>query len=157
MKIAIVGKEGDAYWYETVMETKQEGRMISKMLVSGNPEDQKSIKRMIVKMGDEPAMEMPVQMMQGSKDQGQRGKTIDKGTESIKVPAGTFTTQHMQYQDGETVVDTWVHKDISPYGMVKSQSKEFEMVLLGYGTGAKTLITETPQKFEMPQMSPKRK
>jgi len=157
MKIAIVGKEGDAYWYETVMETKQEGRMISKMLVSGNPEDQKSIKRMIVKMGDEPAMEMPVQMMQGSKDQGQRGKTIDKGTESIKVPAGTFTAQHMQYQDGETVVDTWVHKDISPYGMVKSQSKEFEMVLLGYGTSAKTLITETPQKFEMPQMSPKRK
>jgi len=157
MKIAIVGKEGDTYWYESVVETKQEGRMISKMLVSGNPEDQKSIKRMIVKMGDEPAMEMPVQMMQGSKDQGQRGKTIDKGTESIKVPAGTFTTQHMQYQDGETVVDTWVHKDISPYGMVKSQSKEFEMVLLGYGTGAKTLITETPQKFEMPQMPPTRK
>ena len=157
MKIAIVGKEGDAYWYETVMETKQEGRMISKMLVSGNPEDPKGIKRMIVKMGDEPAMEMPIQMMQGSKDQGQKGKTIDKGTESIKVPAGTFTTQHMEYQDGETVVDTWSHKDISPYGMVKSQSKEFEMVLLGYGTGAKTLITETPQKFEMPQMPPKRK
>jgi hypothetical protein len=155
MKIAIVGKEGDAYWYETVMETKREGRMITKMLVSGNPEDQKSIKRMIVKMGDEPAMEMPVQMMQASKPQEQkeqRGKIIDKGTESIKVPAGTFTAQHMQYQDGETVVDSWIHKDVSPYGMVKSQSKEFEMVLLGYGTGAMTLITETPQKFEMPQM-----
>jgi hypothetical protein len=27
-----------------------------------------------------------------------------------------------------------------------------KMVLIGYGTGAKTLITETPQKFEMPQM-----
>src|SRR4030042_5493826 len=106
MRIAIVGKEGDAYWYETVMETKQEGRMISKMLVSGNPEDPKGIKRMIVKMGDEPALEMPLQMMQGSKDQGQKGKTIDKGTESIKVPAGTFTTQHMQYQDGATVVAT---------------------------------------------------
>ena len=154
MKIAIVGKEGDAYWYETVMETKQEGRIISKMLVSGNPEDQKNIRRMIVKMGNEPAMEMPVQMMQPSKDKdpGQKGKIIDKGTESIKVPAGTFTAQHMQYQDGGMVVDTWVNKDVSPYGMVKSQSKEFEMVLIGYGTGAKTLITETPQKFEMPQM-----
>ena len=152
MKIAIVSKEGDAYWYETVMETKQEGRMISKVLVSGNPDDQKNIKRMIVKMGNEPAMEMPVQMMQGSTGQEQKGKTIDKGTESIKVPAGTFTTQHMQHQDGETVVDTWIHKDISPYGMVKSEAKDFEMVLLGYGTGAKTLITETPQKFEMPQM-----
>jgi hypothetical protein len=157
MKIAIVGKEGDAYWYETIMETKQEGRIISKMLVSGNPEDQKNMRRMIVKMGNEPAMEMPIQMMQASKDQGQKGKIIDKGKESIKVPAGTFTAQHMQYQDGEIVVDTWVHKDVSPYGMVKSQSKEFEMVLLGYGTGAKTLITETPQKFEMPQMPQKRK
>ena len=153
MKIAIVGKEGDAYWYETVMEGEDEEQMITKMLVSGNPDDQKSVKRMIVKMGDEPAMEMPVQMMQGSKDQGpQKGKFIDKGNESIKVPAGTFTARHMQYQDGQTVVDTWIHKDVSPYGMVKSQSKDFEMVLLGYGTGAKTLITETPQKFEMPQM-----
>jgi hypothetical protein len=119
MKIAIVDKEGDAYWYETVMETKREGRMISKMLVSGNPEDQKNIKRIIVKMGNEPAMEMPVQMMQASKPQEQKGKIIDKGTESIKVPAGTFTAQHMQYQDGEIVVDSWVHKDVPPYGMIK--------------------------------------
>jgi hypothetical protein len=161
MKIAIIGKEGDAYWYETIMEANQERRMISKMLVSGNPEEKKNIVRMIVKMGNQPAMEMPIQMMQASKEPGQRGKItgkiIDKGTESIKVPAGTFTVQHMQYQDGEIVVDTWVHKDVSPYGMVKSQSKEFEMALLGYGTGAKTSITETPQKFEMPQMPQKRK
>jgi len=143
------------------METKQEGRIISKMLVSGNPEDKKNMGRMIVRMGNEPAMEMPIQMMQTSKEPGQRGKingkVIDKGTESIKLHAGTFTARRMQYQDGEIVVDTWVHKDVSPYGMVKSQSKEFEMALLGYGTGAKTSITETPQKFEMPQMPQKRK
>ena len=161
MKIAIVGKEGDAYWYETIIETKQEGRSISKMLVSGNPEEQKNIKRMIVKMGNEPAMEMPLEMMQGStEEQGQKGKTIDKGTESVKVPAGTFTARHVQYQYEELVEDTWIHKDISPYGVVKSKSKDFEMVLIGYGTGAKTQITEKPQKFEMPQMppmSPKRK
>jgi hypothetical protein len=153
MKIAIVGKEGDAYWYETVFDGKQEGKMISKMLVSGNPRDRKNLKRMIFKNGNEPAMEMPVQMMQrGSQSEEPKGKMVDKGTESIKVPAGTFTCQHLQYQDGETIVDSWVAKDVSPYGMAKSQSKEFEMVLLGYGTGAKTLITETPQTFEMPKM-----
>ena len=43
-------------------------------------------------------------------------------------------------------------KDVSPYGTVKIQSKDFEMALIGYGTGAKTLITETPKKFEMPKM-----
>jgi hypothetical protein len=161
MKLAIVGKEGDAYWYETVMEGGREGRTITKMLVSGNPEDQKNVKRMIFKQGNEPAMEMPVEMMQqSSKGQGQPGKVIDKGTETIKVPAGTFKTQHTQYQDASGVVDTWIYKDVSPYGMIKSVSKDTEMVLIGYGTGAKTQITETPQKFEMPQMPegrPKRK
>ena len=156
MKVAVVGKEGDAYWYETMMEGGLEGRTIMKMLVSGNPEDQKNIKRMIVKQGNEPAMEMPVEMMQqSSKSQGQPGKVIDKGTETIKVPAGTFKTQHMQYQDVETV-DTWIYKDVSPYGMIKSVSKDTEMVLIGYGTGAKTQITETPQKFEMPQVPERR-
>ena len=156
MKIAIVGKEGNAYWYETVMEGGRQGKNILKMLVSGNPADTNNVKRMIVKTGNEPAMEMPVEMMQqSSKGQEQKGKLIDKGTETIKVPAGSFKTQHMQYQDVETV-DTWIYKDVSPYGLIKSQSKNMEMVLLGYGTGAKTLITETPQKFEMPQMPERR-
>jgi hypothetical protein len=101
-------------------------------------------------------MEMPVEMMQqSSKGQEQKGKIVDKGAETIKVPAGSFKTQHMQYQDVETV-DTWIYKDVSPYGLIKSQTKDMEMVLLGYGAGAKTLITETPQKFEMPQMPERR-
>lgn len=155
MKIAVVGKEGDAYWYETIMAGGREDRIIMKMLVSGNPEDQKNVKRMIVKQGKEPAMEMPIQMMQqSSKGKGPSGKVIDKGTETVKVPAGTFAARHFQHQESEGVSDTWVYKDISPYGMIKSQSKDHEMVLIGYGTGAKTQITETPQKFEMPQMPP---
>ena len=153
MKIAIVGKEGDAYWYETVMEGGKQGKSFVKTLVSGDPGDSKNVKRMIVKQGNEPAMEMPVDMMQQpSRDRGPSGKIIDKGTETITVPAGTFKTQHSQYQDAEAVVDTWIYRDVSPYGMIKSASKDMEMVLIGYGTGAKTLITETPQKFEMPQM-----
>lgn len=155
MKIAIIGKEGDAFWYETVFEGKEEAKMISKMLVSGNPGDKKNVKRMIFKNGNEPAMEMPVQMMQrqqGSQSQEPKGKVIDKGEETVKVPAGTFRAQHYQYQDGAMVVDAWVQKEVSPYGTVKTQSKDFEMVLTGYGTGAKTLITETPKKFEMPKM-----
>ena len=162
MKIAIVDKEGDAYWYETVMEGGRQERNIVKMLVSGDPGESKNVKRMIMKAGSEPAMEMPVGMMQqspgGQEQKGEiSGKIIDKGSETIKVPAGSFSTKHMQYQDAENVVDTWVYKDVSPYGMVKSQSKDLEMVLIGYGTGAKTLITETPQKFQMPEMPPRRK
>ncbi|MFH2011721.1 MAG: hypothetical protein ABIJ37_03300 [Pseudomonadota bacterium] len=155
MKVAIVGKEGNAYWYETIIEGKREGQIITKTLVSGDPSDQNNIKRMIIKRGNEPAMEMPVQMMQQpytAKAQKPTGKIIDKGKEKIKVPAGTFSTKHTQYKDENILVDTWVNQNVSPYGMIKSKSKDHEMVLIGYGSGAKTLITETPQKFKMPAM-----
>jgi hypothetical protein len=153
MKIAVVGKEGDAYWFESVMDGGREGLMISKMLVSGNPDDTSNVKRMIVKTGKRPAMEMPVQMMgRGKQPQGTPGKMIDKGIETIKVPAGSFSAQHVQYQQPDGVVDGWVYKDVSPYGLIKSKTKDTEMVLIAYGTGAKTQITEQPQKFQMPQM-----
>jgi len=153
MKIAIVGKEGDAYWYETVIETKHEGRSVIKVLVSGDPEDPNNVKRVIVKTGNEPAMEIPTLMrQQPSEVNKQPAKVVDKGIETINVPAGTFTTKRFQYQEPDGVVDAWVHKDVPPYGVIKSQSKDFEMVLIGYGIGAKTLITEKPQKFEIPMM-----
>jgi len=158
MKIAIVGKEGDAYWFENMTEGGREGRAITKMLVSGDPKDPKHIKRFIVKTGNEPAMEIPSQMMgQAPQAEDPKAKMIEKGTEAIKVPAGAFTTKHLQYQEGDILQDIWVHKDVPPYGVVKSQSKDHEMVLVGYGTGATTLIKETPQKFEMPQMPPRKR
>ena len=127
--------------------------MVTKMLVSGNPDDRKNVKRIIIKSGDQPAMEMPVQTPRQSpkSEESAKGKLVEKGTEKIKVPAGTFTTKHFQYQDAGGVTDTWIYKDIHPYGLIRSQSKDFEMTLLAYGTGAQTQITETPKKFEMPR------
>lgn len=159
MKVAIVGKEDNGYWYEMVMEGPRGRKSITKMLVSGDPSEAGNVKRLIVKTEDKPAMEMPLHMRGDvTKPQEPKGKAVDKGQETVTVPAGTFTAQHIQYQDaGGRAVDTWVVKDISPYGMVKTQSQDFEMVLVGHGTGATTLITETPQQFEMPRMPFRRK
>lgn len=154
MKVAVVGKEGPNYWYETVM--KGEMSMVTKMLVAGNPSDQQNLKRMIMKTGNEQAMEMPLSGMGMGKPQGKTQKStgtfVDKGMEKVTVPAGTFTAKHMQYKEGAEVVDAWVSEKVPPYGLVKSKAKDFEMVLLSSGKGAKTLITETPKKFEMPKM-----
>ncbi len=80
------------------------------------------------------------------------GKVIDRGIETITVPAGTFSARHMQYLEGSDTVDAWVSEKVPPYGLVKSKTRDFEMVLIGAGTGAKSLITETPKKFDMPMM-----
>ncbi len=152
MKMAVVGKEGPAFWYETVTDAPS-GRGIMKMLVSGDPNDQKSVKRMIMKQGKEPAIEMPVMGgKQPSGAQEPKGKMVDKGMEKVTVPAGTFTARHYQYIFEKDVMDSWIAEKVSPYGLVKSKGKDFEMQLTGYGTGAKTGITETPQKFQMPKM-----
>jgi hypothetical protein len=155
MKIAIVGKEGNAFWYETVNDG-QGGRTIMKMLLSGDPNDQKGVTRMIMKNGNEQATEMPIMGMgQGKKPakaQPPKGKVIDKGMETITVPAGTFTARHFQYQNEKEVMDTWSSEKVPPYNMVKSSAKDFTMVLVGFGAGAKTAITETPKKFQMPKM-----
>jgi hypothetical protein len=153
MKVAIVGKEGSSYWYESVTDG-QGGRSVMKMLVSSDPNDTRGVTRMIMKHGNEQAMEMPVMKSgkQPPKTAEAKGKIIDKGMETVTVPAGTFRAQHMQYVYEKEVVDSWISDKVPPYSMVKSSAKDFEMVLTGYGTGAKTLITETPKKFEMPKM-----
>jgi hypothetical protein len=153
MKVAIVGKEDNSCWYETATDI-QGGRNVMKMLVSGDPNDQKGVTRMIMKRGNEQAMEMPI-MKQGKRPaqtSEPKGKVVDKGMETITVPAGTFRAQHMQYQNEKEVVDSWISDKVPPYCMVKSSAKDFEMVLTGYGTGAKTAITETPKKFQIPKM-----
>ncbi|MFH1501851.1 MAG: hypothetical protein ABIG03_02260 [Candidatus Eisenbacteria bacterium] len=160
MRVSIVGQENDDYWYETVVTVEKQGQVITKMLVSGDPQDQKNLKRMIMKPAGEPAMEMPVQMMQGmgGPPQGEMPElpetaAVDLGVESVTVPAGTFKANHWQFTTEDFVFDSWISADVSPYGVVRGVSKEFEMVLLSHGDGAKSLITEEPQAMSMPGFS----
>lgn len=157
MRLAIVGKEGEFFWYETVMTMKDQGRVVTKMLVSGNPQETQNVKRMIIKSGDDPAMEMPIQAPAEPKSKTDtpkqpEGTLVNKGSEMVTVPAGTFKADHYVYTQDETVVDSWVAPDIGPYGMAKTLTKDTEMVLTAYGKDATTLITETPRKLEMPKL-----
>lgn len=156
MRLAVVGKEGESFWYEMVMAAGDEGNVVMKMLVSGNPQDPQNVTRMIVKAGDEPAMEMPMMAPPGAETDATdelEGEFIEKGVETVTVPAGTFKANHIQYTQEDIVADTWVAEDVGPYGMVKTTTEGMEMVLTAYGADATSLITETPARFEMPKMS----
>ena len=85
-----------------------------------------------------------------STDLKQTAKLI--GTESITTPAGTFSCEHYQDTAEGAAVDIWVTGQVSPYGLVKMTSNGTTMTLTKVITGAKSQITETPQKLEMPGM-----
>jgi hypothetical protein len=153
MQIAIVGKESvdgkDGYWYEMTMQSpRDEGQIVMKSLTVLDGSNV-AIKRMIMQMPGQPPMEMPMMMMQ------QRGNTTrpadirndaeDVGSESVTTPAGTFTCEHYRMKDGSA--DVWVAKNVSPYGLVKSTSKDTTMVLTRVLTEAKDKITGTPVPF----------
>jgi uncharacterized protein YqjF (DUF2071 family) len=94
------------------------------------------------------AYQMPDQMVQSNSHAAHTNITTDGqdlGTETITVPAGTFTTNHYRSKDGD---DVWVAKDAGPWGMVKMQSHEgTTMVLTKVYHDAKDQITGTPVPF----------
>jgi hypothetical protein len=153
MQITIVGKDSvdgkDAYWYEMSFN-RGNGQMIMKQLMVLNGPDTQ-ISRMIMQMPGRPPMEMPTQMMHMDRTPQTadvRTGGEDLGSETITVPAGTFTCQHYRTKSGGEV---WVSQKVSPYGLVKSKSADTSMELTKVITGAKDQITGTPQPFN-PQM-----
>ena len=156
IELAIVGKESpggkDGYWYEVTADTQQQGSVAMKMLIV--PEGNTStVSKMIFQMPGRGPMEMDG-MMGGRMAQNQQPKDIrdtakNLGSESVTVPAGTFTCNHWKSNDGKT--DVWVAKDVPPYGLVKMADTDgTNMVLTKVLTNVQDKITGTP--MDMGQM-----
>jgi hypothetical protein len=156
MEIVIVGKESvtgkDAYWYEMSFNSARSGgQMVTKTLMVIDGADTQ-VTRMIMQMPGRPPMEMSTQMMHQDRSRQPadiRSDAEDLGSESVTVPAGTFTCEH--YRSKKDSADTWISEKVSPYGMVKHQSTDTTMVLTKVITNAKDKITGTPVPFS-PQM-----
>jgi hypothetical protein len=152
MEMAIVGKETvdgkDAYWWEMAMpDQRAGGEMVFKTLLVMDGENTHASK-MIMQFPGRPPMEMPAGMGRGDRSRvptDVRNDAEDLGSESITVPAGTFTAEHYRAKDGSA--DTWVAKNAGPYGLVKHQGKDTTMVLTKVYSDYKDKITGTPQPF----------
>ena len=164
MEIAVLGKESvngkDGYWLQMAMSNPDiGGQMVMKHLFVLDGQETRST-RMIMQMPGRPPMEMPAQMMHrenSTQAADVRTDAQDLGSESITVPAGTYTTEHYRAKDGS---DIWISKEVPPWGMVKYQGKDTTMVLAKVILEAKDKIVGTPQPFnpmmmgQMPHMPP---
>jgi hypothetical protein len=144
----------DAYWMETAIQSgKTPGGIVMKIQMvvdAGNSHTAK----VIMQMGSQPPMEMPMQMaqQQGTKALDVRSTAKHLGTESITTPAGTFDCEHIQTEDG---TDLWVSPKVPPYGLVKMIGKDGNtMILTKVITNGKDRITGTPVPFNPMNMAP---
>lgn len=158
MDIFIAGKDTvdgkDAFWMETAIQSgRSPGGIVMKMqmVIDGS---NSHAGKVIMQMGNQPPMEMPMQMAHQQADKALDVRSTAKhiGAETITTPAGTFECEHLQTQDG---ADLWVSPKVPPYGLVKLVGKDGNtMVLTKVITDAKDRITGTPVPFNPMNMAP---
>lgn len=168
MDIATVtlGKEdvdgATGYWMEQRISGDQlGGEMVMKTLTVIS-DTQSGIKRMIMQRPGQAPIEMSGFMMSMISQRqppptttpGSAGGKADMGelvgTESITVPAGTFTCQHYRKQGTNGPTDIWVSTQVTPYAVVKMAGADMTMELKKILSNETTHIKGEPQK--MPDM-----
>lgn len=150
MEMSVVGTESvegkTGFWMEFGHPDEKSGTMVyAKMLVT---KDDFQFHKMVVQPPGQPAMEMPFRSngkVQARKEE-EMAKWHSVGSESVTVPAGTFSCQHWKKDEG--VGDVWISDKVSPFGMVKSISPGETMVLTKVITDAKDHITGPVQQFD---------
>lgn len=162
IEATVVGKEDvngkPGYWMEIVASNPQMGgeMFLKYLFVLGDTGLAAS--RMIMQLQGQDPMEMDtnIMMAMGGRRGEQpipsdiRGKSELVGTDTVTVPAGTFSCDHYRLKDGSS--EAWVSNKVSPWGLVKEQDKESSMVLTKIITDAKDHITGTPRKFNPADM-----
>jgi len=152
-KETVGGQQG--YWMEVGHAASGSPSLVyGKMLVT--PNDFVFHKVIFVMPGVSEPMEMDLDAQTTHRND--MKQNLDKwhsvGTESVTVPAGTFSCEHWAKDDGKG--DAWVSSKISPMGLVKYVDGGETMVLLKVISDAKSHITGTPVKFD-PQMMMKKR
>lgn len=158
----IVGKEDmggkTGYWIETAAaDPRGGGEMVIKLLesVEGNTVTHT---KTVIQMAGQPPMEMDANTMNSmagrrtpqNAEADFRNKAELVGTESITVPAGTYSCEHYRMKDGSG--DAWISDKVVPWSLVKMVDQNRTVVLSKVITDAKDRITGTPVKFDPMQM-----
>lgn len=156
LRFAMVERAGEAdkTWYEFSANTNQ-GPVIVQLDVPGWPFETTDVTGVIVKMTGQPAMRLPnemLSMMQQQMGDNPMADFADKceasavlGNEDVEVPAGTFSTIHLQSADDGS--EAWISPDV-PFGIIKGTVPDGGVLeLKGFGTDAESSIPEEPQSM----------
>jgi len=160
-RMALVAKTVDTNTLEMTMQggmlSMAGGKMIVQTVVAADQSTDKPVKRVVMQIGDNDPMEMPVDSKQQTQFHKPDPKSFVK-EETVKVAAGSFKTKH--YHDktpqGDTV-DFWVTESVAPIGLVKIEMTQksnpmingpIKMELTGVGKDAKTIITKKAKPFD---------
>ena len=147
-KDSFEGKEG--FWMQIVSTDPQGKTFVGKSLIT--PGDFQ-FHRMIIQPPGQQAMEIPVKMNAARKEKIEENSAEwhSVGTESITVPAGTFSCEH--WRNDKTHAEIWTSDKVTPFGMVKEISGNGStQVLSKILDNATDRITGPVKQFDLQEM-----
>jgi hypothetical protein len=172
-RYSLPGKEAcgdeECHWLEFQVKENDELNVV-KMLISGDPQKHGNLKRLIIKSGDDPAIEIPMGMMQVPAEESGREPDpqdsdeaeepdetevdrVEVGKETIKTQSGDIDCMHFRVGSEAEQVDLWMNDAIPFFNLARLTSETTTMELRAYGeSGAVSAITEEPQQMPMPGM-----
>jgi hypothetical protein len=159
IEIAVIGKDSfegqEGFWMQFVSTDEQGKTIVGKSLIT--PADYQ-MHRMIFQQQGQPAMELPANMNPARKQQMEENFNDwhSVGTETVTVPAGTFSCDH--WRNDKTHAESWTSDKVTPLGMVKSVKANGETELLSrLVDNATDRITGPVKQFDMQQMMQQRR
>ncbi len=154
IEIAVIGKDSfegqEGFWMQFVSTDEQGKTIIGKSLIT--PPDYQ-LHHMIFQQQGQPAMELPANMNPARKQQMEENFNDwhSVGTETVTVPAGTFSCEH--WRNDKTHAESWTSEKVTPFGMVKSVKASGDTeVLSKLVENATDRITGPVKQFDMQQM-----
>jgi hypothetical protein len=160
IKLALVGRSGRVAELETVVEggplaalgrTSVRTSIFMDSGADANPDDH------VLQVGASAPMFIPAAMSGAQAQSFRRADLKEKiSVDAVTVPAGNFPrAEHFRSKkvNGD-VVDTWVSRDIPPFGLVKirtapnTSAPPVQMELVAHGTDARRSITAKPIAFD---------
>jgi len=160
LRYAAVGTENregvPLKWIEMQTRVDSAPGSIFQMLLPGGPADIPKVQEVVMKHGDRPAMKMGGMMLGMVRKQLEESSIFSNlcegvtfvGEETVKVPAGSFTSLHFHNDTYQS--DSWLSRSV-PFMLVKTVTPRHQVELKKIGDGAKSSITETPT--EMPGLA----
>ncbi|MBI2423128.1 MAG: hypothetical protein HYV27_09890 [Candidatus Hydrogenedentes bacterium] len=140
LRIALVGSEKvkrkTGYWIETELVPAVGFSSVYKMLLTGPANKTENVHRLIVKEGERPAEEVPIDVT-GDEAEAAPEERESLGPEEVRYAGGTIPATKVRVSSGDQSIELWLNETVKPMGIVRMVSPQGELVLQRFGEGGK--------------------